>query len=521
MVTGTVPAWQLSRLGYKRRRCFAVLMPILAYGACCRTATEPRVVQSPHYSPHYWHGVERMLPLSPYGNEVAISCHNCYGGSLGETTNRVALALDRGADLIELDLTLHTDNHVYVEHEHSNYGTRPLLVDVLDYAPLLHSNRILFLEIKEEFCDVPGSEVLMAQVLRLLRDREYIRSGRPAVLGSFFGNRRHLGTAMALLARSEFAGIRDHVRFHVLFGTGAGDDIATQQTQILELHDAGFDAIQVDCRQRNLFGALMLAKQLGMGAGVFTTPTDKGVLISALREDVHFITTDFRPDLARQYVQDDTGLLYLNTAFQDGYPVRYFRNTPAEFSIPKRPGQPGFELLPVGSGNDRVGGSLVFRGSEALTTYDADNDASSGYLVTAVVNFDGTSLPPGHTRSIVAKSDGGGFALEMRGVKVLFFSYTVLRFGVYIGGGYKYAYYPMSQVNNTDSYFIIGAYDGEGPVWLWVNNDEGTPAGPCKGGVVRNNSPVVVGADPQGAINRRFYFRGKVQQVVVQSWRNH
>ena len=41
------------------------------------------------------------------------------------------------------------------------------------------------------------------------------------------------------------------------------------------------------------------------------------------------------------------------------------------------------------------------------------------------------------------------------------------------------------------------------------------------GGVTLNNSPVVIGADPQGATDRRYFFKGKIQQVMVQKWRNH
>ena len=33
-----------------------------------------------------------------------------------------------------------------------------------------------------------------------------------------------------------------------------------------------------------------------------------------------------------------------------------------------------------------------------------------------------------------------------------------------------------------------------------------------------NDSPVVLGADPQGETERRFYFSGKIQQVMVLTW---
>ena len=67
----------------------------------------------------------------------------------------------------------------------------------------------------------------------------------------------------------------------------------------------------------------------------------------------------------------------------------------------------------------------------------------------------------------------------------------------------------------------MGAYNGDGAVRLWVNNIERTASTSISGGVGLDNSPVVIGADPQGATNRRFFFKGKIQQVIVQKWRNH
>ena len=154
---------------------------------------------------------------------------------------------------------------------------------------------------------------------------------------------------------------------------------------------------------------------------------------------------------------------------------------------------------------------MVFAGDQSLTTWDADNDTAGGYLVTAVVNFD--DLNPATTASVIAKSDSGGFALEQNAGS--------LRFGVHANGSYHYASVPMTAFNGTDSYFIIGAYDGNGAVRLWVNNAERTPSIAVTGGVTQNNSPVVIGADPQGATDRRFFFKGKVQQVAVQKWRDH
>jgi Concanavalin A-like lectin/glucanases superfamily len=236
-----------------------------------------------------------------------------------------------------------------------------------------------------------------------------------------------------------------------------------------------------------------------------------------MREDMDFITTDYdragtaNASSARSLIQEATSLVHLNTAQQTGYPIHYKRNGTTDFAVASGAATPAFELLGVGADEDRVGGSLVFAGAQSVTTYDADNAAAGGFLVSAVVNFD--DLTSGATAALVAKSDSGGFALEQAG--------TLLRFGVNVGGSYAYATAPLSGFNGTDSYFIVGAYDGNGAVRLWVNNVEKTASASVSGGVAQNNSPVVIGADPQGATDRRYFFKGKVQQVMVQKWRDH
>ena len=99
----------------------------------------------------------------------------------------------------------------------------------------------------------------------------------------------------------------------------------------------------------------------------------------------------------------------------------------------------------------------------------------------------------------------------------------MLRFGVRVATGYEYATYPRSLLNGTDAYWITGAYDGDGAVRMWVNNSDNDveASSNVSGGVIDNNSPIVIGADPQGAIDRRFYSSAKIQRLNVQSWGEH
>lgn len=494
----------------KLMRAVQALLPRAA-AACVFGLTLPAALAASTY----WNGVNRALPTSPLGNKVAMSCHNCYGDTTTQTQGEIAKALARDFDLIELDVTLHANGQVYVEHDDSElaHGT---LSAALNNTSLQQSNRMLFIEVKEVYTTAALSDTLMLAVLRAIRDYNYASEGRPVFLRAFWENsssrHQHLIRAKALLQNTEFAGIRNYVRFHTLIQT----DI---RNRIRGTKDLGFHGIELKYTTPSLYGPLMQAKLLGLGAGVYTTPASMGeVYISAMREDVDFITTDYDRDATakatsvRGLVQEASSLMYMNAGQQSGSPLTHMRTNATSYNAAADGATaPGFELLSVTSDEDRVGGSMVFAGAQSYTTYDADNASADGFLVTAVVNFD--DLTSGATAALVAKSDAGGFTLEQAG--------TQLRFGVYVNGAYTYATAPLSSFNGTDSYFIIGAYDGSGAVRLWVNNAEATASASVSGGVGLNGSPVVIGADPQGVTTRRYFFKGKLQQAMVQKWRNH
>lgn len=172
-------------------------------------------------------------------------------------------------------------------------------------------------------------------------------------------------------------------------------------------------------------------------------------------------------------------------------------------------------------GEGVFGTALLFDSSDETSVgfYDADNDPSDGYFVAAVVEFDDLSLDDGEIQSIFSKADHGGFALELEGG---FFS-TTLRFGVRVGDSYHYATKSMSGVDGSHSHIIYGSYDGDGRVRLWFNNSDSgvSTSSSISGGVALNDSPVTVGADPEGTSDTRFHFEGRVQMTMLQKWRDH
>jgi hypothetical protein len=100
---------------------------------------------------------------------------------------------------------------------------------------------------------------------------------------------------------------------------------------------------------------------------------------------------------------------------------------------------------------------------------------------------------------------------------------TKLRFGVHVDGEYRYAERTLFGLDTGKSHFIMGAYDGDGRVRLWLNNSDTLvdETGVYSDGVTRNDSPVTLGADPEGAHDTRYYFSGRIQMAMLQKWRDH
>ena len=89
-----------------------------------------------------------LYPLLPTAREDAISCHNCYTGSLTGTVDKLHAAQSDGADLLELDIK-DEGGTVYVEHDDTGGTSGPHFSDVLADASLKSGNQILFIELKE------------------------------------------------------------------------------------------------------------------------------------------------------------------------------------------------------------------------------------------------------------------------------------------------------------------------------------------------------------------------------------
>jgi hypothetical protein len=135
--------------------------------------------------------------------------------------------------------------------------------------------------------------------------------------------------------------------------------------------------------------------------------------------------------------------------------------------------------------------------------------------------------------AIVSKAEAAGFALELIYGTEAYPNTTVLRCGVHVDDSYIYHEYPVTGASSgygdferpildLMTYFIICVYDGDGGVYLVINNQLPTTQHPvATGGVTANDVPIFVGAEPQSDGASRYYFDGKIQQISVQRWGDH
>jgi hypothetical protein len=240
-----------------------------------------------------------------------------------------------------------------------------------------------------------------------------------------------------------------------------------------------------------------------------------------LRDDIDALITDYDISQCRVVAQEDTGLMYMNTSTlgSDLDVVWHRSDDTAEYTALGSASLPATITRVSGSG--LYGTALLFDAdrSESIAFYDADNDEHSGYFLMTTVEFDDLDLESGEVQAIFSKADAGGFALEIYdslwGPR--------LRFGVHVGSRYHYAERSLSGIDSNQAHTIIGAYDGNGRVRMWLNHsDDGVDeSDSLTDGVTRNDSPVTLGADPEGTSATRYHFSGRIQTAQLQTWRDH
>lgn len=470
-------------------------------------------------------GVAQDLPLTPMGHAMAISAHNAYvefwwspSANLNATLDTLTQAINDQADLLELDLVYDSlDQAVKVSHQAGGlHLVNARFDDVLASAVLTQATQPLFLELKESQFNADYAVALIEN----LRQYGYLRAGRPVYLRSFPAGRSNLIHARDYL-QINYPELSPYVRFNEIYQTN--NDLSALQQQVAEVAALGFDMVEFNYQTPSLGGHIEYAKSLGLGVGLWTIPADMGeVGLTLFRDEVDVLTTDYDLAAARQVVQDDNQLLYVNSAQTavTASALTYYRGDETPYSLPLIPPQAP-QLFSTQAGQPFFGSVAGFLPGQRqqLSFYDADQGAANGYLVNVLVRFRQLSIPDGETWAIVNKADAGSFAMELHNPSGIIG--PQLRYGVHIDGEYRYVTVNASQFSTDRSYYISGAYDGDGSVRLYLNSKQIGFGNSYTGGVTVNDSPVVLAADPQGPVDTRFHADIEVQMLSIQDWWNH
>ncbi|WP_160154559.1 LamG-like jellyroll fold domain-containing protein [Microbulbifer sp. ALW1] len=495
----------------------------------------------------FWSGSSRNFLRTQLGNKVAISCHNCYAIdnkvlSLEETLSYIHSGQAAGADLIEIDMVAHNNSWV-VRHDGIPKGSSetedpeylgPDFELVFQDSAFRNGSQVPFIELKSKLGPNVGDHYANL-LIGTLNDLGYLESGKIVVIRSFhLDTLKEIKTALSGLTAQKQSRVKLSRAYRTNFepdvelceNSEACGKLEAWQKDIARVKSNGYEMVELNFQTKNIASLIEYAKSLGLAVNLWTIRDYSEVFAAIFRESVDALTIDQNKGqwersretnirIARSVISDPTNILHLNMAGQNytnsNY-LNYVDQTASRQIYRFSNGHPSWEWLGA-IGEDRFGGSLIFDKNNAhfVRLHDGDNNSGEGFLVHAVVNFDSFSGSP--TQAIVSKADTGGFALELSG--------GYLRFGVHVNGAYHYVKYPQQNFNGTDTYQIVGVYDGSGGVRMWVDGKEvGTPP-VVDGEVTKNNSPIVIGADPQGWSNQRFFFSGKIQQVNVQRWGHH
>jgi hypothetical protein len=407
-----------------------------------------------------------------------------------------------------------------VQHDDLWFSDAARLEEVLAWSEIRTYDQPLYIEVKEREPTAAKIEALLDLVL----NSGVARNGRPVFFRSFVDERiENIHLINEQLAGGAHPLQAPYVRTHVLYSDSSFDETEEYTASIEDAFENGHDGVAFERTTPDLFHLVHFAQNLGMGAGVWTVPESMGeVWCAGLREDIDALIVDINTAECRTVVEEDTNLLHFDSASDvSDESLVYRRDDTTEWTV---------DLLSDDAPSSVVstcceglyGTSLNFVPSydQHLSFYDADNRMDEGYFLVLTVQFDDLDLAHDEKQVLFSKADDGGFALEVKGE---WFGGPTLQFGVHVDGEYHWATTSLSGINTDHSHLIMAAYDGEGRARIWLNNSDGgvDETDVLDGGVTQNDSPVTIGADPQGWSDTRYHFNGRIQMGILQKWRNH
>jgi hypothetical protein len=231
------------------------------------------------------------------GNMLALACHNCYQNNNASLTNTVGViefALEVGADLIELDISLANDKESVftVSHEGESVGVE--FEQLISQSSLVNSDQLLFIEIKNEF-----------QTLEIIRDFLNILKSQIQPSGQYtylnenrfvtirhIDNNNSLARFRTVLSEQEFSGIKPFIKLSRLYYKKTE---AQMYQEITTAHQCGFHMVELDVRLGVdvILSLNAYAETLGLAVNVFTLNQDNfEELVLGLKHDVDILTIE-------------------------------------------------------------------------------------------------------------------------------------------------------------------------------------------------------------------------------------
>jgi hypothetical protein len=347
--------------------------------------------------------------------------------------------------------------------------------------------------------------------------------------------------------------LEPYVRYWVTIPSAADWEMALDGTASSRYHGVTFDF-----REPELVRRVALAHASGLGVWIDNVPGPRHgeVVLAGLRQLVDGFSTDYRIDQARSIVSakdvqagfDATPLVSPEEPLLVYYlqPDGTIASWQRVLAVPtgEELGTP--ELAWWSDNGPFSGGALDFApGDRTMRLTDPPVGALEGVLVSVSATLgDAMAIAPGEFANILSSATSmaagehqGGVALRV--ARAAQGGALALQFAVHAGDRYWVHEYPFAggstgacpSPNGTftepleegRAYWLLGVYDGDGPVQLFIDGKcAGAAAPEANGPVTASLFAPLVGAQPETALpGGSGFFRGVVQSAQLLSWPSH
>jgi glycerophosphoryl diester phosphodiesterase len=255
----------------------------------------------------YWAGTARKFAVSPSGNVVGVSCHNCYRTDLATSPENLDATLTKlhdaqraGADLLELDVRDEADTW-YVAHDDDGATNRASLDDVLADEAVLAGDQLLYVEIKE---DQAADRNRLLTLLMSFAAMGYAHPGRDVVIRAFNSRVEQLHGVRDLLNAGALGDESAHFRTQVLYTMAeAADRAAIERAMDTAVND-GMDGVEFNYTSDHVLELLASARQRKLGTNVWTFGASNGTAkCREFRDATDAVTTDSALDSCRAAIE--------------------------------------------------------------------------------------------------------------------------------------------------------------------------------------------------------------------------